>query len=200
MDDGLHRDVMLAAVAEERAGHRALLDGEHAVAAAAYGRATDGYLASWDLAPPRSYGRLVGAMKAAVLGDGARSSRATETAGRVRAALAGDEDAVGSPVAAYAGAVAALVAGESADVPPLAAVMAGAAPPFARTAAALAALAATDGHAYEAALDAIVADFESRDEHLTGVPIADTAVLLEALAEPRDLRVRPTSALVPVPV
>lgn len=44
---------------------------------------------------------------------------------------------------------------------------------------------------------AVVADFESRDAHLTGVPIADTAMLMEALAEPRGLAARPASQLVP---
>ena len=43
---------------------------------------------------------------------------------------------------------------------------------FARTADALGSLAAGDRAAYDAALRAIVADFEARDAHLTGVPIA----------------------------
>jgi hypothetical protein len=70
---------------------------------------------------------------------------------------------------------------------------------FARTAAALAALAARDEAAYAAALRAVIADFEARDLHLTGVPIADTALVLERLAEPRDLAQRPRSPLLPPP-
>jgi uncharacterized protein len=42
-----------------------------------------------------------------------------------------------------------------------------------------------------------VADFETREEHLTGVPIADTALVLERLAEPRGLAVYPLSPLLP---
>ena len=58
---------------------------------------------------------------------------------------------------------------------------------FARTADALGALAAGDRAAYDPALRAIVADFEARDAHLTGVAIADTAIMLDRLAEPRGL-------------
>ena len=50
---------------------------------------------------------------------------------------------------------------------------------------------------YAAAVRAIVADFESRDEHLTGVPVADTALMLERLAEARGLAAHPASALLP---
>ena len=62
---------------------------------------------------------------------------------------------------------------------------------------AIAALAARDGAAYAEALDAIVADFAGRDAHLTGVPIADTAVMLESLAAARGMAARPASPLLP---
>ena len=68
---------------------------------------------------------------------------------------------------------------------------------FARTGRALAALAASDAPAYAAALADIVADFEARDQHLSGVPIADTALVLERLAEPRGIAARPRSPLLP---
>ena len=42
-----------------------------------------------------------------------------------------------------------------------------------------------------------MADFEAREEHLTGVPIADTALVLERLAERRRLAAHPRSALLP---
>jgi hypothetical protein len=68
---------------------------------------------------------------------------------------------------------------------------------FARVGRALAALAAGDQAAYEAALSAIMADFEARDQHLSGVAIADTALVLERLAEPRGMAVRPAGPLTP---
>ena len=66
---------------------------------------------------------------------------------------------------------------------------------FERTGRALAALAGRIG-GYAAALDEIVADFEARDQHLSGVAVADTALVLERLAEAREIAVRPASALV----
>ena len=72
-------------------------------------------------------------------------------------------------------------------------------PAFGRAADAIAALAAGDADAYASAVRAIVSDFEGREEHLTGVPVADTALMLERLAEPRGLAAHPASALLPCP-
>ena len=183
---------MLGAIAAEGRAHAALLAGEHDAARRAYAEAVDGYRASWALAPPRSYGRLVGLLKAAVLGGEAQAAAA-----EVRAALHDDPDADGSPVAAYVRAVAALIAGDDGEVAARAATMEPRGEAFERTAAALRALAARDGEAYATALAAIEADFAGRAEHLTGVAIADTAVMLELLAAERGLAVRPDSPLVP---
>ncbi len=71
---------------------------------------------------------------------------------------------------------------------------------FDRAAEALAALAAGDGERYRRAVGAIVRDFEGRDAHLTGVPVADTAMLMEALARPRGLAADPPSPLIPAGV
>jgi hypothetical protein len=68
---------------------------------------------------------------------------------------------------------------------------------FPRTAEAIAALAQRDGDLYARALGAIVADFESREKHLTGVPIADTALVLERLASDRGMAANLRSPLVP---
>ena len=54
-----------------------------------------------------------------------------------------------------------------------------------------------DPAGYAAALGEIVADFEARDQHLSGVAVADTALVLERLADARGIAVRPASALVP---
>ena len=66
---------------------------------------------------------------------------------------------------------------------------------FARTAAALAALARRDENAYAVGAGAPCSrDFEARDLHLTGVAIADTALVLERLAGARGLAQRPSFA------
>ena len=82
------------------------------------------------------------------------------------------------------------------EVPDVAAMLdAGGA--FERTGRALAALAAGDTAAYRGAIAEIVADFEGRDQHLSGVAVADTVLVLERLAEPRRMAARPATALVP---
>ena len=96
-------------------------------------------------------------------------------------------------LAAYARALAAVALGETPEVEPM--LEAGGA--FRPAGEALAALAAGDAGRYRAAVDAIVADFAARDEHLSGVAVADTAMVLERLAEPRGMAVRPASPLIP---
>jgi hypothetical protein len=177
---GQHLNEALAAEAE---AYRALLAGDDALPA--LGRARDAYLTSHAETGPRSWGRLLGALKMAILaGDGA------EAIARQAAAEAGDAD---SPASAYARALAQVTLGESPDVE----AMLAEGDSFARTGRALAALASRDRLAYAAALAEIMADFEARDEHLSGVAIADTALVLERLAEPRGMAVRPAGPLVP---
>ncbi len=194
MQEGEHRELMIAAIAAEGVAHAALVAGDLEGARAAYVDAVAKYRASWKLAPPKSYGRLVGLLKASVLG-GDRVAAATE----VRAALDGDPDGAGSPVASYVLAVAALILGDDEAVAPLADVMDPRGGAFERTATALRALAAGDGAAYAEAVAAIEADFAGREEHLTGVAIADTAIMLELIARERGLGADLHSPLVPIP-
>jgi hypothetical protein len=193
VQEGEHRDLMIEAIAAEGRAHASLLDGDHDAARATYVEAADLYRRSWALAPPKSYGRLVGLLKASIIGGAGRSA-----AEEVRDELREDPDADGSPVAAYVRAVSAVALGDDDAVPAYAETMERRGDAFERTAAALRALAARDGDAYAAALAAIEADFAARDAHLTGVAIADTAVMLERLAAERGIAARPESKLVPV--
>jgi len=194
MQEGEHRELMIAAIAAEGVAHAALVEGDTEGARAAYVDAVEKYRASWALAPPKSYGRLVGLLKAAVLGG-----TGPPAAAEVREALRDDPDADGSPVASYVLAVAALIVGDDVAVGPLADAMQPRGGAFERTATALRALAAGDRDAYAEALAAIEADFAAREEHLTGVAIADTAVMLELIAAERGLAARLASPLVPMP-
>ena len=182
MQDGPHRDLMLEAIAREASAHRAALAGDRAAAATAYGDAVALYRESWELAPPKSYGRLVGLLKAAVLG-GAGPQGAAYVRGQLAAEAAGSP----SPTAGYVLAVAALIARDDAAAVRFAGAMRGASEPHDRTADAITAIARSDAAAYGHAVAAIVADFAARDEHLTGVPIADTAAMLEVIARERGL-------------
>ncbi len=176
------------ALAAEGDALRLLLDGDPG--AAEQLRAVAGlYRRSWETSPPGSYGRLVGMLKAAVLaGDASASAR------YAREALGGG---CGSAVSCYALALAALVEGDDDAAADAAGGMRGETGAFARTADAIEALARGDADAYRAALGAIVADFESRDDFLTGVAIADTAAVLERLAAARGLAVGIDSELLP---
>lgn len=187
--DGAHLELMREAIATEGQAQRALLAGEAASGRAALRRASALYRASWEAAPPGSYGRLIGMLKAAVIAGDARAEAAY-----VRAQISPHVD---SPPARYALAIAALVEGDEAMALSAAAGMRAGSPAFVRAADAIVALAGGDAEGYADALGAIVADFESRDEHLTGVPIADTALMLERLAEAQALGARPSSPLLP---
>jgi hypothetical protein len=188
-----HKALMLEAIAREGDGHRALLAGDAATAREAYLAAARAYQRSWELAGPTAYGRLIGMLKAAILAGEGRDDVAF-----VRSQVSEDAAAESAP-AAYVRAVAALLAGDDDEAARWAGEMRAAGGAFDRTGAALLALARGDGPAYREALTAIVADFAQRPDHLTGVPIADTAAMLERLAEPRQLAARPDSPLLPVP-
>jgi hypothetical protein len=187
MHEGEHLEVLLDAIRVEAGAQRRLLAGD-AAAADAFREAAELYRASWELAPPRSYGRLIGMLKALVLaGD--------TPVGAARYALdqiGGEPD---SPPASYGTAIALLILGQDDEAAEHAEAMRTGTPAFARTADAVIALGARDQPGYASALAAIVASFEARDEHLTGVPIADTALMLERLAEPRGMAARMSSPL-----
>jgi len=188
MEPGPHVEEMEAAVRLDGEGFRALLAGDDERGRALLLEAVDHYRASWELAPPRSFGRLVGMLKAAVIaGDAAGAA----------AYARGAVPEADSPSSSYVRAIGALVEHDDSAATGFADGMRAGSDAFGRAAAAIAALAARDGDAYAAAVRAIVSDFEGRDEHLTGVPVADTALMLERLAEPRGLAAHPASALLP---
>jgi hypothetical protein len=128
-------------------------------------------------------------LKCAVLaGDGITQ------AAYVRSELGEDPD---SPTGWYAVGLAALVAGDDEAARGAARAMRAGGAAFERTAEAIDALASGDRGRYAEALEAIVRDFETRDDHVTGVAIADTALVLERLAERRGMSVDITSPLLP---
>ena len=180
MSAGEHLNAALAAEAE---AYRALLAGGDA--AAELRAARDAYLASHAETGPASWGRLLGALKMAILAGAGADDIA-------RRAVAETSDA-DSPAAAYVRALALVCLGEEPDVGSM--LAAGGA--FERTGRALQALAAADAGGYTSALAGILADFEGRDQHLSGIAIADTVLVLERLAEARGIAAGPESPLIP---
>jgi hypothetical protein len=187
--EGPHLDRLLEAIAVEGRGQEALLAGDESAAAAELQEASRLYPESWELASPTSFGRLIGMLKAAVIaGD------ASAAAAYARTQL---PDPVESAPSSYALAIAALVERDDATARTASAGMRSGSPPFVRAADAIDGLLDHDTERYAAAIGEIVADFESREDHLTGVPIADTAIMLEVLAEARGMACGPASPLLP---
>jgi hypothetical protein len=188
-----HQELLTEAIERDGEGQGALMAGELPTARAAFLSAADLYRQSWQGAPPRSYGRLVGMLKATVLsGEDQRSA-----AEYARTALAEDHDANDSPTASYALALAALIEGDDEEAGRRAEAMRGGSEAFDRTAAAIGALAGGDRSGYSDAVERIVRDFEQRSAHLTGVAIADTALVLERLAAPRGMTAGVGSKVLP---
>jgi hypothetical protein len=184
------QELMGDAVRCDGLAQQALLRGDAARARTCFRAAAERYQASWEAAGPPAFGRLIGLLKSSILwGEGGHA------AAYARTALG---DRCETPAACYALALAALVQGDDeAALPAIARVHEGG-EAFARTADALHALAVGDETGYAEAVSAIVADFAARERHLTGVAFADTAVMLERLAAPRGMAVKPASAVMPV--
>jgi hypothetical protein len=185
-----HQQLLTAAIERDAEGQRELMAGHPDEARVAFREAADMYRQSWEAAPPRSYGRLVGMLKSAVLAGGGAPE-----ATYARCAL-GDVDPE-SPTASYAQALAALILDLDSDALLWAVPMSAGTGASKRAAEAIAALAADDGDRYAAAFAEIVHDFEERAEHLTGVAIADTAVVLDVLAARRGIAVAMQSPVLP---
>lgn len=187
---GEHKRLMLEALQREADGQRALLGGDESTGRAAMLAAAELYRRSWELASSTSYGRLVGALKAAIIGGDAG-----EISAYARTQI---PDPPPSAAAAYVVALACLVCGEDVTAAAASRLMReGSSDPFIRAADAVLALARADAGGYALALQAIVTDFESRDAFVTGVPIADTALMFELLAQERGMRTGIESRLLP---
>jgi hypothetical protein len=136
-------------------------------------RAAARYRESWST---DAWGRPIGAMKALLIaGDDA--SEPARWALEVGAAEAR------SPIGRYAGVLALLVLDRDQEAGDLATTLGDEFP--ADVATALAALASHDADAYSAAVASVRRSFEVREAFLEDVPVADTALALDALARCR---------------
>lgn len=188
---------MRAAIERDGEAQRALMDGDQRGAREAFAAAAELYRQSWEAAPPGSYGRLVGMLKAAILAGGGEGASGQAVAEYARSELARAQH--DSPTASYAQAIAALIAGDDDGAKQSATRMRAGSDAFGRTADAIAALADRDHDSFVHSLRAIVEDFETRDQFLTNVPVADTALMLERLAERRGISATIESPLLPTP-
>jgi tetratricopeptide (TPR) repeat protein len=172
------------------AGLAHLMRGDAQAALRWFRRAVEAYRESWADAPPDSWGRPIAGMKSRLLvGE--------DAAAEAEWALDAGADDAESPIGRYAAALAHLVRGEDAEARVHADAI--------RTrddfphdvGDALSALAATDRIGYAQAVASVLDSFEERTEYLEDVAVADTVLVLQALAEPRGLRVDLDSPVLP---
>jgi hypothetical protein len=193
--EGEREDLRLTRVAGASwaEGMSALMLGDRDEAERLLRRAADEYRLSWSIAPPGSWGRPIAAMRSRLL--------ARDTAGLVADAEAtlGEAPAEdGSSIASYAAVLALLALARDDEALPLARSLQER-DDFPRPVAdGLAALAACDESAYATAARDVLDSFEARDSFLEDVPVADTVLVIDALAAERGLA-RPalSSALLP---
>jgi hypothetical protein len=157
-----------------------------------FARSAERYRESWEHAPPGSWGRPIGAIKARILaGDWEGAADDARWALEVGAA---ESD---SPIGSYAAALAFAALRDWDEVRPHA--------DYARThesfpsavGDALAFIAAEDVVGYVEAVEEVLESFETRDEYLEDVPVADTVLVLQALAGRRGMAAELESELLP---
>jgi hypothetical protein len=145
------------------------------------------YRESWDAGGRTdAWGRPIGALKALLIADDAGREHGLPEDSLVLAArwtLDVGAATAESPIGRYAGTLALLVLGQDAEAGALAATLGDEFP--SDVAAALAALAVHDADAFAVAVDSVRRSFEEREDFLEDLPVADTALALEALANRR---------------
>lgn len=157
-----------------------------------FARAAERYRESFADAPPGSWGRPVGMIKNRLLGGD--WSGAEEEA---RLALDAGAEAAESPIGRYAAALALLVLGRDDEARVHADAIRVRDDFPAPVGDALATIAAEDPLGYVEAVEAVLESFETRDEYLEDIPVADTVLVLQALAERRGLATALSSPLLP---
>ena len=155
-------------------------------------RAADRYRESFADAPPGSWGRPIGAVKSLVLA-GDRAS-AEEAARWALGAGAADSD---SPIGRYAAALALLVLGDDEHARVHADAIRRRDDFPADVGNALTYLAAHDVVGYAEAVGAVLESFEAREDYLEDMPVADTVLVLQALARRRGIELELSSPLLP---
>jgi len=174
------------------AGLALLMQGRTQAAAGWFARAAARYRESFADAPPDSWGRPIGAIKSLVLAvDWPDAEGAAEWALQAGAAEAQ------SPIGRYAAALALLVLGRDAEARLHADAIRTRDDFPGAVGDALGYLAAADVLGYTKAVEAVLESFETRDEYLEDMPVADTVLVLQALAGRRGLAATLTSPLLP---
>jgi hypothetical protein len=194
-EPGGRMDFRLAGIAGASwaAGLASLMLGEPDDAAAFLSRAAEEYETSWEAAPAGSWGRPIAMLRCRLMAGDLEGARRDA----VSALAAGAADAPG-PIAGYCTALALLVLDRDAEARPVAERIAGEGLDPVSVAHALAALSAGDVPRLEAARREVLRSFEEREAFLEETPVADTVLVLDALARERRMTLEPLeSTLLP---
>ena len=174
------------------AGLAELMGGNTESAREWFAQAVDRYRESYEDAPPGSWGRPIGMLKAEILaGDWDGAARDAEWTLEQGAAQAE------SPIGRYAGCLALLVLGRDEEARVLADGLRTHDDFPAPVGDALALLAAEDVVGYIEAIESVLESFETRDDYLEDLPVADTVLVLQALAARRGMAAELSSPLLP---
>jgi hypothetical protein len=189
--DGRQKQLVRVAMAAGGAGLARLMQGRRAEAVGWLARSAERYRESWEGAPAGSWGRLIGAIKSRILA-GDWEGAADDSRWALEQQPAESESAVGT----YAAMLALLTIAEDERASGLAAALGKDDFPQA-VADALTALAGRDRDVYSEAVRRVLESFEAREDYLEDIPVADTVLVLDALAARRGMAVEPRSALLP---
>jgi hypothetical protein len=190
--DARQRQLTRMGNAAAGAGISELMGGNTDAAREWFAKAVERYRESWEHAPPASWGRPIGMLKADVLAgdwDGAaRDAQWTLEQGAAESE---------SPIGRYAGCLALLVLARDEEARVLADGLRTRDdfPPAVGDALAL--LAAQDVVGYIEAIEAVLESFETREEYLEDLPVADTVMVLQELAARRAMKSELSSPLLP---
>jgi hypothetical protein len=190
--DARQRQLARMGNAAAGAGLAQLMAGDTSAAREWFARAVDRYRESYGLAPAGSWGRPIGILKARILGNDWKGAE-TDARWTLDEGAAETE----SPIGRYAGTLALLVLGRDDEARLLADELRIRDDFPAPVGDALAFIAAQDPLGYVEAVEAVLESFEKREEYLEDLPVADTVVVLQALAARRDMTAELSSPLVP---
>jgi hypothetical protein len=174
------------------AGLAELMGGNTESAREWFARAVDRYRESYADAPPGSWGRPIGMLKAHILAEDWNGAEA-DAEWTLGEAAAESE----SPIGRYAACLALLVLGRDGEARVLADGLRTHDDFPAEVGDALAMIAAQDTVGYIEAVEDVLESFETRDEYLEDLPVADTVMVLQALAARRNMAAELSSPLLP---
>ena len=156
-------------------------------------RAAEEYETSWRAAPAGSWGRPIAVLRCRLMAGDDSGARLAADAALGEGALAAK-----GPIGGYCAALSLLVLGRDDEAAPLASRIVSDGLEPAAVGVALEALARRDESRFAEARRDVLRSFEEREAFLEDVAVADTVLVLDALARARGLTLEPlSSALLP---